>query len=109
MVDQPENIVNLGEEEEPINFSSARIEDSIFAKNNVSEYDIFILAKRILAFSTSIFVGLALLRMFVPIWYKGETTETLSGIVEVWDFSKVAINSIISLVLGLYFGAKTKT
>jgi hypothetical protein len=28
------------------------------------------------------------------------------GISEVWEFSKVFLNSIISLVLGLYFGKK---
>lgn len=28
---------------------------------------------------------------------------------EVWDYSKVFLNSIISLVLGLYFGSKKES
>ena len=32
--------------------------------------------------------------------------DDAKGVSEVWEYSKVFLNSIISLVLGLYFGQK---
>jgi len=72
-------------------------------KSDVNAYDIFKLAQRVLLFATLVFILLALLRIFY-----NNSNEGNSPIKEVWDYSKVILNSIISLVLGLYFGASHK-
>ncbi|HEU4495420.1 MAG TPA: hypothetical protein VFR70_00035 [Flavobacterium sp.] len=102
---------NLGEEQELISYASDRVEDSIFAVSpeNVSPKDIFKLAKGILWASSIIFMLLALSRMMLPLWYEDSDEKLLEGVSEVWDFSKVALNSIVSLVLGLYFGSRSKS
>ena len=66
----------------------------------LSEYDIFILAKWVLIVATTIYFILALIRIF----YSEDCAEN-SGVKEVWEYSKVILNSIVSLVLGLYFGS----
>lgn len=68
-------------------------------KENVTGRDIFKLAKQILLFCAIIFVIIGTLRAFL---------EDSKGISEVWEFSKIILNSITSLVLGLYFGRKEK-
>lgn len=65
---------------------------------NVTPFAVFELGKWVLGIATAIFVGLALIRMF----YR-ENTEAVK---EVWEYSRVVLNSIVSLVLGLYFGSK---
>ena len=65
--------------------------------SEVSERDIFRLAKLILIICTGIYVLIALFKMIL---------EKDKGIDDVWEYSKVVLNSIISLVLGLYFGQK---
>lgn len=67
---------------------------------DVSDFDIFTLAKKILAVCAVIFLLLAIYRM------SPNSTLDKEGVKDVWDFSKVALNSIVSLVLGLYFGSK---
>jgi len=69
---------------------------------DVSDYDIFNLAKKILAVCAVIFILLAMYRM------SPSAALNEDGVKDVWDFSKVALNSIVSLVLGLYFGKKSK-
>lgn len=68
-------------------------------QKDVSEKDVFNLAKSILLACAIIFIIIASLRA---------RYGDQAGVKDVWDFSKVALNSIISLVLGLYFGAKSK-
>jgi len=70
-------------------------------KIDVNPYDIFKLAKGILIVAASIYVLFALIRIF----YNDGSSEN-SGVKEVWEYSKVVLNSIVSLVLGLYFGSK---
>lgn len=89
-----ENILDLGTEDS-LN-SSVK-----FERQHVNSYDIFRLAKRILLACAIIYVMLASVRIF----YSGETGNN-EGIKEVWEYSKVLLNSIVSLVLGLYFGSK---
>ena len=91
--EQPEVFedVQPGEKDEPI--------FRISPGGKVSDKDIFNLAKSILMWCAVIFIIIALLRAFL---------FDNAGVTDVWDFSKVALNSIISLVLGLYFGAKSK-
>lgn len=64
----------------------------------VSDRDIFKLAKAILIVCATIYMAIALLKVFL----------SGKGIDDVWEYSKVFLNSIISLVLGLYFGQKKK-
>jgi hypothetical protein len=91
----PEEILDFGTEPEN---SSLKIKKE---KDHVNPYDIFRLAKGILIVATIIYATLALIRIF----YKGDNCNN-EGIKEVWEYSKVFLNSIVSLVLGLYFGAK---
>lgn len=64
----------------------------------VTDKEIFKLAKRILLICTILYLIIAIFRML---------NET-KGVIEVWEYSKVILNSIVSLVLGLYFGAAKK-
>ncbi len=91
-----EEILDLGTEPEN---SSLKIK---LEKDSVNPYDIFRLAKGILITATAIYLILAFIRIF----YTGTDTCNTDGIKEVWEYSKVLLNSIVSLVLGLYFGAK---
>jgi hypothetical protein len=70
-------------------------------KTDLNPYDIFKLAKGILIVAAGIYVLFALIRIF----YNDASGEN-SGVKEVWEYSKVVLNSIVSLVLGLYFGSK---
>jgi len=91
----PEEILDFGAEPETSAFKIKK------EKDNVSPYDIFRLAKGILIVAAGIYVLLALIRIFYP----GNSSND-EGIKEVWEYSKVLLNSIVSLVLGLYFGSK---
>ncbi len=96
--------------DEPINFgdvtnnpSSSTSKFSVFRKDDktdVNSYDIYVLAAWVLGIAAFIYVGLALLRVF----YSNDCTDN-SGVKDVWEYSKVILNSIVSLVLGLYFGS----
>jgi hypothetical protein len=92
---EPEN----NETEQPEQFGDEEAETSSLAiiKENVSDFDVFQFAKSILAVIGILFIIIALCRMFYA---------DNKGVAEVWDYSKVALNSIASLVLGLYFGKK---
>lgn len=87
---------------DPINFGVEPEQESYIQKEkvNVSPYDVFKLGTWVLLTSTIIFVVFAMIRIF----YHDDKNE--DAIKEVWDFSKVLINSIVTLVLGLYFGRK---
>lgn len=89
-----EQAVSFGEEQSVGKFQNhqLRVESA-----KVSERDIFRLAKLILIICTGIYVLIALFKMIL---------EKEKGIDDVWEYSKVVLNSIISLVLGLYFGQK---
>ena len=71
-------------------------------KTDVNPYDIFTLAKWVLGIAAGIYVICAALRIF----YTDPEGYDKSGIRDVWEYSKVFLNSVISLVLGLYFGSK---
>jgi hypothetical protein len=71
------------------------------SKGVVTEKDIFSLAKQILLISGSVYLFFAI--MDVLAFPKIINSAKMDA---VWDYSKVFLNSIISLVLGLYFGAK---
>jgi hypothetical protein len=65
----------------------------------LTDRDIFNLAKAILLTCAIIFISFAVLRIIFC---------TNDGMKDVWDYLKIILNSIISLVLGLYFGKKGK-
>jgi hypothetical protein len=90
-VDEIERPVSYGEE--PNEDTSAEL----FIKEDVSDMDIFRLAKSILLCVFFLFIAIAICRIFC--------TEN-KGITDVWEFSKTILNSVSSLVLGLYFGKK---
>lgn len=66
---------------------------------NVTPKDKFKLAARILAFAAVFFVVFALLESFF---------SDHDGVEKVWDFASVALNSIVSLIIGYYFGTKDR-
>jgi hypothetical protein len=70
----------------------------LIEENKVTDKDILNLGKVVLAVCAIIFVIIAVVRIIFP------TEETK----EVWDFSKVALNSIVSVIIGLYFGKKSQ-
>lgn len=80
-------------------------------KENVNPYDIFKLSKWILGVSAGIYLLLGLIRIYYPgyeVIENGVVVYKNEGVQEVWEYSKVFLNSIISLILGLYFGAKAE-
>lgn len=82
------------------------------SKSSVNEYDIFQLAKWILSVATVVYVSFGIIRIYHPgneIIVNGQKTYSNEGIIEVWEYTKVFLNSIISLILGLYFGAKAES
>jgi hypothetical protein len=84
-----------------INLGSEPIESKkslhIETEEDVSDKDIFKLAKVILLFCGLAYILIAVLKIFSPV------SEAVD---EVWDHATVFLTSIISLVLGLYFGQK---
>lgn len=83
---------------EPITLSQSLRNLNVTA-DDVTGKDIFKLAKYILLAAGLMYLAVAAGRIFL------ETT----GMEEVWEYSKVFLNSIISLVLGLYFGQRVKS
>ncbi len=80
----------------PVEFGTQELEKTLeVKKEDVTGQDIFKLAKRILLTCAIIFVLVASFRAILP---------ESKGVVDVWEFSKIILNSITSLVLGLYFG-----
>ena len=87
-------IRNLGtEEEQDTNLRSTL--------KPVTDQDIFKLGKTILMICAMLFVIVAALKML------GDPSHS-QAVNDVWEFSKIVLNSITSLVLGLYFGRKTQ-
>ena len=64
------------------------------ATQDVTSQDKFNLAKKILFVSAIIFVLIAVAQSFIK----------SNGVEKVWDYSSVALNSIISVIIGYYFG-----
>ena len=62
----------------------------------VTERDKLRLAKWILVAAALIFIGVTLLQIF----YTSPATN------KVWDYSSVALNSIVCVIIGYYFGSK---
>src|ERR1700712_3528123 len=91
------NVINLGIEP-AVNSLKKSAEVSIgndsIAKEKVTEQDIFKLAKFILIICGSIYLVLAVTYSIVQ----------KDGIKDVWQHAEVFLTSVISLVLGLYFG-----
>ncbi len=87
-------------QDEPIEiFEDLEDDKPVFSLGkDVSDKDIFQLAKKILIWCAILYIIVATARIFF---------ET-KGTIEVWDYTKVVLNSIVSLVLGLYFGSKKK-
>jgi hypothetical protein len=84
-------------------FSQERVKKPLkIEKTDVSEYDKFKFAKWVIGIAVGIYLAFALIRIF----YTDPAGYDKSGIKDVWEYSKVVINSVISLVLGLYFGTK---
>jgi hypothetical protein len=77
---------------------TTEITNLVTTETAVSAKDIFRFAKWILGVSVTLFAALAIVRMLGL----GDKEATK----EVWDYTKVAINSIISIVIGFYFGTR---
>jgi hypothetical protein len=86
----------MEEEEEEVEETLPTNADPLVT-SKVSEKDIFKLAKIILLACSIFFFIIAMFKIFM---------DDAKGVSEVWEYSKVFLNSIISLVLGLYFGQK---
>ena len=103
-----ENIEDWGGESTSLESSSSILKTT---KEIVNEYDIFRLANWILAISALVYITFGLIRIYYPgyeVVENGTKVYKNEGIVEVWEYTKVFLNSIISLILGLYFGAKAQ-
>lgn len=111
MAEQQESHIDLTDEAissvktEPKNSDSQPIKlggsdiipvSSLIETHDITPREIFRFAKWILGVGVALFTLIALLRIFG--WGNTEATK------EVWDYTKVAINSIISIVIGFYFG-----
>ena len=70
----------------------------ITTQKEVPDFEIFKLGKKILAVCATIFVLAAATKVIF---------KDNKGVDDVWDFSKTILNSITSLVLGLYFGNRS--
>ena len=101
-------IVDWGEESASSESSGSILETT---KEIVNEYDIFRLANWILSICALVYISFGLIRIYYPgyqVVENGSKVFNNEGIVEVWEYTKVFLNSIISLILGLYFGAKAQ-
>ncbi|WP_339926416.1 hypothetical protein [uncultured Cyclobacterium sp.] len=108
METKDENIVDWGDESTSSESSSSILRTT---KEIVNEYDIFRLANWILAICAFVYISFGLIRIYYPgyqVVENGLKVYKNEGIVEVWEYTKVFLNSIISLILGLYFGAKAQ-
>lgn len=88
--------------EKPIDFGTELKNDTRgeAITSDVTAKDLFELGKRIL-----------LAVLFLLVFVSGARIgydDSLSGVKEVWEFSKVFLSSIVSLILGYYFGDKKK-
>jgi len=92
--DENKAFINLGSEPTD-NKKSFRIE----TETEVSDKDIFRLGKFILLFCGLAYIFIAALKIIQP------ASEAVD---EVWNHATVFLTSIISLVLGLYFGQKKR-
>ena len=72
------------------------LEESSISFENVTDKDKFRLAAKILLIAAVIFVIIAVIQC-----YLGNDNEAVN---KVWSFSSVALNSIVSLIIGYYFG-----
>lgn len=93
MDEKDKEIMDLGNEPDVSPFEIQK------EKVDVNPYDIFRLAKWILIVAAVMYMTFGLIRIF----YSGCSSD---GVKEVWEYSKSFLNSIILLVLGLYFGSK---
>lgn len=97
-------MIHQGEEEQPEDWGvdSDDIQDTaqIFKieKTQVTPRDKFILAKNILLVSAILYAAVATAYIYI----------CPNNIEKVWDYSKVALNSLISIIIGFYFGSKSK-
>ena len=98
-----EDIADLGNEPAMHDQKSEKKIYNFAPKTDLNPYDIFKLAKGILIVAAFIYVLIGLIRVF----YHDGADNT--GIKEVWEYTKVVLNSIVSLVLGLYFGSKQES
>lgn len=92
--------MNQNSEQHMLSFEDPGEETSgkIFTeKAEVSPLDKFKLAKLILIFATLLYVLAAIAYILIP-----------EGTREIWDHAKVLLNSIVTLVIGFYFGSKEK-
>ncbi len=96
-------VINLGIEPTTQNLRKSAddvaIGNDAITKEKVTEQDIFKLAKIILIICGSIYLILAVVYAVIQ----------QDGIKDIWHHAEVFLTSVISLVLGLYFGQKKST
>ncbi len=100
----PEKPLDLGVEtspEKPLDFGTEpKADDKAYAYNKqLSDRDIFDLGKKILFSILVLFICVSVVHMIF---------DKYEGVKEVWEFSKVFLSSVVTLILGYYFGDKKK-
>jgi len=90
----PEASITSGTDQKRVTPSSGSIE-----KEQVTERDIFMFARWILGVASGIYLVVAIL-------YVSFNCNKPEAIKDIWDFSKVAVTNIITLVIGFYFGTR---
>ena len=79
---------------------------TLLAGEEVTDKDIFKFAAWILSISAVLFVAYSIARVGVVWLADGESSELISAVEEVWGFASVVLNSIVSIIIGYYFGTK---
>jgi hypothetical protein len=91
MPEDDKNIKDFGEEKQEEDL------DPKVVIGDVTPKDLLKLANKILLAAAGIYLIIAILYIILM----------KDGVKEVWDYSKVLLNSIVSLVIGFYFGKRT--
>lgn len=87
---------------EPVQEETSKRTDAYLKKEVVvSPRDLFTLARGILIGLGVIYLTFGLCRVWIQ-------EDQYSGVKDVWEYTKVILNSTASLVLGFYFGNKTR-
>jgi hypothetical protein len=91
------------EPNEIVKFSDADNHVEVSKEDDVSPKDVFRFAKQVLLYLLGLYTLIA-----VSYLVFSQINGNKEAIKDVWDFTKVAVNSLVSLVIGFYFGNRTQ-
>lgn len=97
------DIPNSQEPNEIVKFSDADNQIPASVLGEVSPKDVFRFAKQILLYALGLYAIIALSYIFLS-----QLNGDKEASKDVWNFTSVAVNSIVSLVIGFYFGNRSQ-